>query len=362
VNGTNFLMEQISTSPPTERQLPAVAVDAIRTLLPASWKVAVRRPARGATADATLRVTAPDRRTADVAVEATSRLETRDVVSVAQQLRAIEASASLVAARYLSPRTRDALRAEGVSYVDATGNVDVSVDTPAIVLRAAGADRDPWRSPEQPMGSLRGLPAARVVRALVDLEAPWRMRELATAAGASLGSTARTVDLLDREALIERDERGAIQTVRWDELLEHWAADYDLTRGRRVEGLLAARGLDALEATLRESDLPYAVGGSLAARWQLSYAEPTTAIVYALDADEFVPALGLRPAPSRPNVLVIEPRDDLPLIRAQQQAGVTYTAPSQTVADLFNGPGRNPEEGRALLDWMRSHESGWRRR
>jgi hypothetical protein len=35
-------------------------------------------------------------------------------------------------------------------------------------------------------------------------------------------------------------------------------------------------------------------------------------------------------------------------------------APSQAVADLLTGPGRNPSEGEELLDWMRKNEGVWR--
>lgn len=34
---------------------------------------------------------------------------------------------------------------------------------------------------------------------------------------------------------------------------------------------------------------------------------------------------------------------------------------SQVAVDLLTGPGRNPGEGVALLDWMEAHESQWRR-
>jgi hypothetical protein len=36
-------------------------------------------------------------------------------------------------------------------------------------------------------------------------------------------------------------------------------------------------------------------------------------------------------------------------------------APSQAAVDLLTAPGRGPEEGRALLDWMEKNESDWRR-
>jgi hypothetical protein len=40
--------------------------------------------------------------------------------------------------------------------------------------------------------------------------------------------------------------------------------------------------------------------------------------------------------------------------------GISYVAPSQAVADLLTGPGRNPSEAEALLDWMRKNEDAWR--
>ncbi len=63
-------------------------------------------------------------------------------------------------------------------------------------VATAGADRDPFRGPERPTNSLRGAPASRIARALVDRRPPWRMRELAKYSATSLGSTARTVDFL----------------------------------------------------------------------------------------------------------------------------------------------------------------------
>jgi hypothetical protein len=169
------------------------------------------------------------------------------------------------------------------------------------------------------------------------------------------------VDFLAREALVERDESGAIVNVLWPALLERWAADYDLTKRRRTIGLLAPRGLESLEALLRASASEYAISGSMAATRWAPYAEPRLAVVYATNATGLQSELDLREAPSRPNVLVIEPDDDYVFMRPVQLDGLRYAAPAQVAVDLLAGPGRNPEEGQALIRWMKANESSWRR-
>lgn len=268
--------------------------------------------------------------------------------------------APLVVARYLSSRTRAALVEIGASYVDATGNVRVSSSDPGVTIQAEGAERDPWRTPDRPTSTLRGVPAARVVRALVDRKPPWKVRELATESGASLASTSRVVGFLEREALLTRGDSGEIATVNWAALLERWAVDYDLVRRRRVVGLLQPRPLDALVEPLRKYRGQYAITGSLAAARRAPYADSRLAIIYAADVSTLMTALDLREAPSRPNVLLIEPDDDYVFDRAELSDGQKYAAPSQVVVDLLSGPGRNPEEGLDLIRWMTAHEKDWR--
>jgi hypothetical protein len=364
-NGTQRQMERPTTTnaPPTERELIQLVRETLESTLPAGWSTVVDRRSRRA--DALLRLSAPDGRSATLVVEAKTVVDARDVPVVRNQMRLDDdpdATGSLVVARYLSPRAREALTEAGMSYLDATGNIRVAVREPAVFVVMQGANSDPWRSPERPTNSLRGKPAARVVRTLVDLRPPWKVRELAQAAGTSLGSTARTVDFLAREALVERDASGAIVRVDWPALLERWAADYDLVKRRRVVRLLAPRGLDSIEDDLRGWKGPYAISGSMAAARWAPYAEARLALVYSPDVEKLLSRLGLREPPSRPNVVLIEPDDDYVFERDVERDGLRLAAPSQVAVDLLAGPGRNPEEGRALIDWMTANEREWRGR
>jgi hypothetical protein len=145
-------------------------------------------------------------------------------------------------------------------------------------------------------------------------------------------------------------------------MIERWAADYDLARGRRVVRLFEPRGLDRVEDIVAASGMRYAISGSLAARWCVPYAEPRAALVYVEDADPLVERLALRQSDARSNVLLVEPRDDLVFLRTWIKESKTYAALPQVAVDLLAGAGRNPEEGQALLRWMRDSEGEWRKR
>jgi hypothetical protein len=82
--------------------------------------------------------------------------------------------------------------------------------------------------------------------------------------------------------------------------------------------------------------------------------------VFVDDAAAVADALGLKPADAGANVLLLEPKGDFVFDGARLDDGVRYVAPSQAVADLLSGSGRNPAEAEELLSWMRRNEDAWR--
>jgi hypothetical protein len=303
-------------------------------------------------------------------VEAKTTLSARDVPAVLSQLAGMreavglqeELGPPLVVSRYISPRTREMLAEVGASYLDATGNIRIFVDRPAVYLEGIGATSDPWRGPERETRTLRGKPAAKVVRALVDLRPPIRIRELAKRSGASLGSTYRAVDLLDREALLTRDESGGIADVSWQDLLLRWSEDYSFQGSNQIKPALEPRGLDRLAENLRSRalDTPYAVTGSLSARRFSEVATPRLATIFTTAPEQLGEELSLRDAAGAPNVLLARPFDEVVFARTTTQDGVSYAALSQTAVDLLTSPGRGPTEGEALITWMAANEESWR--
>jgi len=269
----------------------------------------------------------------------------------------------VVAARYLSASVRQALADGGLSYVDATGNMRIVVDSPAIFLSERGEDRDPWRR-GRPRGTLKGEPAARVTRALLDHRRDWRVRELIATSGASSGATYRVLEYLQREDLIAKsDER--YRATDWERLLRQWSADAAFQTTTRIMAFIEPRGVDRFLAKLAEAPrLPAAVTGSVAAKEWAGYAPAKAAYVYVSSIQEAAEQWGLRANAAAPNVILLEPATvgDVPFRNTVTSgSGYPVAAPAQVAADLLNGPGREPAEGEYLIEWMKSNEEQWRR-
>lgn len=262
---------------PPERPVDILrrAVGFIERRLPESWSIDLREEVKvgGHQLDGIATLAGPGRTAATLVFEAKRSLVTSTLPAALDQLRRLSTSVTgqpvvpVVVARYLSPDARSWLERNEVSYADATGNVRLSIAHPAIFLHDRGADRDPWRGPGRPTGTLLGPPAARVVRALVDYAPPLTIPELIARSGASTGAAYRVADFLEREALMAREPRGPITTVDWRRVIQRWSQDYGLQKSNAVAGYLEPRGLTALtDRIARSRIMRYAMTGSLAAQ------------------------------------------------------------------------------------------------
>lgn len=138
------------------------------------------------------------------------------------------ANPALVAAPWISPRIGEQLRAAQVAYVDSVGNASIRFGP--VLVEVSGRPRPP-RAPrsapdghEGPPVRLRQLvtPAhARVVSALLDEPAlgAATLRDLAAAAGVSLGQAHKTATLL-AEAGFHRDRLEADQVTTLRHVLD----------------------------------------------------------------------------------------------------------------------------------------------
>jgi len=360
-----------------ELDVLTVALMQIRRRLPEGWRLDLSEvPVDRRRPDAVLSLVPPTGSAVTFIVEVKRSMVRRDLPAVLEQLEGQIAAISpahrgaagplpFVVSRYLAEPLREWLAERGVAYADATGNLRLALNRPALFLRDVGATKDPWRGPGRPKGNLTGEPVARVVRALVDFAPPYSVPRLVDLAGASTGPTYRVVDFLNEQSLLTRPERGAIEQVRWRELLQRWSQDYGFLRTNAVTGWLAPRGLPTVTKALTDLSAAqpsrYAVTGSLAAQTWAPYAPARAAMIYSDDPPWLADRLDLRPVDSGANVLLAAPAYDVVYDRASAPNGVQVVAPSQAAVDLMTGPGRNPAEGEALLDWMEANIDAWRR-
>lgn len=361
--------EEINQMAPPQgvEELQKIATSLLRDRLPSDWSITnTSDVSKADNAIADLILEAPDGHRAEIQIDARSRFEPRDVASfsdsISRKADSDEGIIDVVVTRYLTKSTRDRLSEAGISYVDLTGNICLRSNKPALFILDRGADSDPWRGPGRPLGTLKGAPAARVIRALLDFPGPWKIRELVEVTKASTGSVYRVVEFLESEALLVRTQDRTLMVPEWTRLLRRWSEDYQFLRSNRVTRWNAPRGIEAfLNKVAGNGSDDYAVTGSIAAANWEAYAPARSAMVYSRDPQQFAKENGLRPAESGVSVLLAQPANDVVFERrVERRDGLLLAAPAQTAVDLMTGPGRAPSEAEELLNWMVKNEQSWR--
>jgi hypothetical protein len=298
-------------------------------------------------------------------VEARSSVSPRDVerlmAGLSRMLRTVARVSVLVVAPWLSARTQEVLRAEEINYVDLTGNAWIRSEQPAVFISSVGATRNPEPA-QRETARLRGAKAGRLVRALVDIRPPYGVRSLAQATDLNPGYVSRLLEALDREALVDRTNRGEVIAVDYQALLLRWTETYQVFRSNEMSRYIAPEGtaqaLSQLSSlTIRD---PFAVTGSFAAVRRAPIAAPALLAAYAEEPSTLAGALKLLPADEGANVVLLRPFDSAVWDRLELDEGISYVAPSQVAADCLTGTGRMPAEGQALLAWMSANEALWR--
>jgi len=349
---------------PSESLLVSQLTRTIIDALPPRWsgRIAGGQTVAASGADLVIDVESPGGQDLRLVVEVKRTLEPRSVQETISQAHSVATALDavpVVGASYLSPRSQKLLIDDEVGYVDSTGNIRIASDSPGMFILMTGAQRDPWPR-ESGIQSLRGRASGRALRAIVDFTPPFGIRELAEKTGTSPASLSRVAGLLDREALITRDRRGAISEVDWQGALERWTQDYDQLQSNTPHRFLAPRGLEDLRGRLADSALPVVATGAFGAQQFDPVAPARTAALYVTDPLGVADALDLREIDSGANVILLEPYDPVVFERTLERGGLTIVAASQLAADLLTGPGREPSQGEAILEWMTENEHAWR--
>lgn len=84
-------------------------------------------------------------------------------------------------------------------------------------------------------------------------------------------------------------------------------------------------------------------------------------MLYVDEPHRVANSLGLRETETGANVALAAAKYRVVFERSETVGGLVMAAPSQVAVDLLSGPGRNPSEAVALLDWMEANEPAWRR-
>ncbi|MFC8247616.1 hypothetical protein [Streptomyces chartreusis] len=355
-----------------EAHLLEQGIQALDALLGAEWQV-TQRPNKSKVFDAALEVRAEgDSTFTQLLVEATQAVPPRFVVEQlvpkVQLLREVNHYTNLlVIAPWISSQARELLRKNGIAYLDLTGNVDIRVARPAIIIHTVGAEKAPRSAPREiSRTTLAGVKAGRLVRLLADVPPPHRATDLHRVSTLSLPYVSRLLDTLEDQLLIRREGR-IITAVDWAQLLRARARETSLLAPGSYQGFLAPNGVPALLQQIPHLSVEYVDGlsvtGSHAAQRFVQVAVGGQLMFYVgpwLNIDDVADELGLLPVAEGADILLLNEPDSFVRRRSEFVDGVQYVAPSQAVLDCLAGPGRMPAEGEALLDFMEAYPEEWR--
>jgi hypothetical protein len=190
------------------------------------------------------------------------------------------AQPGLLVATYLSPALASHCRRVGLSFLDAAGNAYLHDHGLFVWLSGQKPDKEVGRS-ERASGAFHGR-GLRVVFALL-AHAPLLQascREIAEAAGVSLGTTSQSLTDLAHRGFLVVDGDGTRRWVDRPRVLQIWATTFPVG----LRGRLAPRRYQARSDDWWKDAHPATFGGTwsgeVAAAWMLHDLAPMTATVY----------------------------------------------------------------------------------
>jgi hypothetical protein len=326
-------------------------VERLRGLLPDDWGVTVahRQPDVGI-----ISIADDDGTEATVSVVTRHRLEPRDIDRLPQPEGPV-----IVAASWLSPRSRELLRESQIGFLDHTGNVELRLRKPALYIRADGSPTNPDPKPSSGP-TLRGPRVWALMRTLIEVTPPYTAGDLSSALGIDDGYVSRVLQTLADERLISRRPRGPVTAVEWEPLLRKLTETYSFFAANETTTWVAAAGPEQLLDDIGIAKAGrWAVTGSFVASSLAPVAAPEIAIVYADDPERFAKVGRLLPSKIGANVVLAKPYDPIVFQRGWPDSKFPSVSVAQLSIDLLTGTARLPAEGQALIGWMRRNETRW---
>lgn len=351
-------MASTESLPLTEADTTRRLLESLPDLLPSLKVERVRREARvgpGVVADVVAMAKAGDL-SKQLIFEIKSLGEPRMVEQAVMRLRRLARSrpeAYLVfAAPYISERSRDILKAEGIGYLDLVG--DAYLQFGSVLVDRVGTEGRPIE--KRALKTLFAPKATRVIRTL--LQSPGEqttITELAKTCDMSPAGVYFVVDLLETRGFVTRGEDRRINLAEPDRLLREWAKNWSWEKSRPNYYFSFDKTSDQIVKKVSEATerlrVEYALTGLAGASFVAPFVRFSDVSFYLKSGGEqLVKELDLRPVTSGANVVILDPYDEGVFSGTRVIRGVRVVSDVQLFVDLYNNPARGQEQAEAVFD------------
>jgi hypothetical protein len=276
-----------------------------------------------------------------------------------EQRLAGEGIIPLIAVPYMGEAGRRLCDEARVSWLDLSGNATITGSGLRVLIEGRP---NAFARRGRPSNAFAPK-SARITRwLLMNPDARVNQRELSKAVAVDEGLVSRVVSKLQGDALVVRDEQGALRVPDPDLLLEAWNEAYEFSRHEIIRGHVAARSGDALvrvlAGTFDEQAVEYAVTG-LAAAWLYTHFAGFRIATFYLrtrPGRATLDELGFREEERGANVWLVLPRDEGVFQGAGLHEDVRCVHPVQAWLDLH----AHPERATEAANHLRREHLNWR--
>lgn len=256
-------------------------------------------------------------------------------------------------APYVSEESAELLKANGINYMDLSGNCFVAVDVIYISVQGKPNQYIPKRSNKNIFAKSSAKSSVVLRTMLNDPFHEWQVQELVKLTGASLGMISNIKNHLIEnnwaELINNRFRLKNIQDMLWE-----WARIYNL-KIDETEEYYSLDGLANLEQQVSEWNKNHGTsvtfGAFSAAARYAPAVRYSKALVYAeiQDKYELIKDLGLKRVESGGNIIICTLYDDITTMFSRENNNSYITSPVQTILDLLSHAGRGEEAAEAII-------------
>ena len=277
-------------------------------------------------------------------------LWTRAAVNLLLQLKINQPNSyGVFVAPYISERSAEICKSNGIGYIDLSGNCRLDLDGTYIEIKG-----NPNRFIRKSgLKSLFKPKSERILRALIcEPERQWLALDLAESAEVSIGQVSNVRKLLLEREWIEDQKRG-IKLTEPLQMLTTWVTEYQPERSTAHEfyDMDSVGDIESVISSFcNRTGTRYAFTGFSGASRYAPFTTYRTVAVYMDISQEYLTELPFKPVTSGANIRIISPYDDGVFYGTRNIRGQSVASPVQCYLDLKDEKARGEEAAEALLE------------
>ena len=260
----------------------------------------------------------------------------------------------VILAPYITDQTAELCKNADVGFLDLAGNCYIAYGSLYVEIKGNKNENKPGRGAKS-IYERSSVVSSVILRMLLENSGrKWKLKELAEAAGCSIGQVSKVKDFLVKQVYVEQTSDG-ISVIDPKAIMHDWAKVYADSDEERIQcySLSEITDIEAKISKMKDEkgiDC-FLTGFSGGVRYQpvVRY-QKVHALIGANDLEEAINFLGLKKVDSGANVIFLVKYNDCVSLNSRMIKGSPVASPVQVFLDCMSLKGRGEEIAEAILN------------